>query len=247
MLILCLVVCWADGATAHAVGTMYAGSTASSPWAAMLAATKKIPYLVSVCFTVSFIFMVVYVCCIMLFLGIGYALEGGYAALPIMLFLFAATATFISLILYLMYPIVMVEHHGVQEAIQRSHKLMIGNFGTVFCVLLVYGLVKSALSVLVIIFTITVDYDSSTNHSSGQVAYWARTSLSFLINTTFLGIFSILKAVLYFHIRVKDEQLDQDRLQQDMGISPQSVYTDMASTISIQVRARTDQEQYTIL
>ena len=220
MLIMFLVMCWADGATARAVGTMYAGSSTTTPWTAMVSATKNIIPLVGTCFTISFFLMVAYVCTILLFLGIENALDGGHAALPVMLFLFAGTATLISLVTYLIYPIIMVEQVGVQDSIQRSLKLMNGNFVTVFLVLLVYGLLKSALSILVILSTI-------------NVAYWTRASLSFLINATFLGIFSIVKAVLYFHILVKDEQLDRERLQQDMGISSHSNYTEMTETTDI--------------
>lgn len=215
-LILFVVMCLADGACVHIVANLYAAQPPVSAVMAIGTVTEKILPLVGSCLLVSLVlFIPLFIICLILLLLIASGSGNFMGAYMVLMVAFFAFSLYVSTVTYLMYPAIVVENKGVVDSIQRSVQLTQGYLGKILALCMIYGLFKMALGTVILSATL----------SETTAANIVRGVLSFCLNTFFLAIGAILKAVVYFDIRAKREQLNEETLKTEMALS--NAYTTM--------------------
>lgn len=211
--ILYVVACLADGATVQVVSEMYAGQAPTSAFTAFGTVGWKAIPLVGSCLLVSSLLTGIF----LVMMPLTYL--GRPGGMFMMVAVWLAVAVYVTLNCFVVYPVIVVENFGIIDSIKRSVQMTHGHLVQIFVVLVVMTLAKSTISVILVSFT--YPYELMGN----QYAHYTREIFSFIINAFFLAVRSILRSVIYFHIRITDEELSQDKLCQEMGLLNQ--YTQM--------------------
>jgi len=208
-LILYIVATLVDGACIHLVAMLYAGqqspplqlqddydesppkqqgSLQSLQQQAMTAvvaigkAVEKILPLVGSCLVISGIMFVVLLFMAILFSPIIVA-SGQNAGGNMMVLTFAMLIFifWISCATFLMYPAIMVEHASIRVSIERSYHLTKEYMWNILGLLLVYGLMKTGISIIIVAITV----------ANTQAAFIIRGILIFGLNTFFLALMAM--------------------------------------------------------
>lgn len=218
--ILYVVACLADGATVQVVSEMYAGQAPRSAFTAFGTVGWKVVPLVGSCLLVSSLITGVF----LVMMPLSYLGRPGGLFLVVAVWL--AVAVYVTLNCFVMYPVIVVEGFGIMDSIKRSVQMTHGHLVQIFVVLAVLTLAKATVSVVLVSLTYPYEY------MGNQYAQYTRMVFSFIINAFFMAVRSILRSVIYFHIRITDEELTQDKLCQEMGLLNQ--YTQMEANKDVE-------------